>query len=139
MTQTINALEALTVVRIRGEISFFLDLVTASGDGFQEYGIGIGIASGDAIAVGATALPTPLGDKDWPGWLFHHSGASIVGAETTEAFRGPMSAVRMAIDTKSMRKIGLNETVFASFETGAEIGTAQLEVLMNTRMLLKLY
>jgi len=125
-------------MRLRGEITLWLEGVGAIGDGFTTYMCGIGIVSTDAFAIGATVMPTLSADADWGGWLWYHAGAAIVGASVTETFRGPMEAIRLPIDTKAMRKMHPNETVFGSVEVVAEVGAAILSFTMNSRMLLKL-
>jgi len=131
-------LETLTIVRIRGELAVWLPLSTSVGDGWTTFSAGIGIVTADAFAVGATAMPGPATDADWKGWLWHHSGASLIGLETTEVGRGPLSAVRIPIDTKAMRKVSLNEVVFGAVEFVTEVGTAQADFTMNSRLLAKL-
>ena len=130
-----EATTVLTTVRIRGEISLWLPLVTTVGDGFSAYYLGIGIASFDAFSAGIASLPTPQGDRDWGGWLWFHAGAAIVGNETTELFRGPMSAVRIQIDTKAMRKMSANEIIFGAISLVNEVGAAELDFVASTRML----
>ena len=133
-----TSLGGVTIVRIRGEFCFWQRLATAIGDGFVRAAIGIGIVTTDAFAVGATAMPSPLGDVDWGGWMYYQAFGPIVGESTTEVFRGPMMAVRQQIDTKAMRKIQPNETIFGAFATSVEIGTTQVDFGAMTRMLVKL-
>ena len=126
-----------TIARIRGELVMWIEVATAVGDGYRRVYAGIGIASNDAFAVGASALPSPLLDPGWS-WLWFHAGGAIVALETTEVGRGPLAAVRIPIDTKAMRKIGDNETVFAAVAADTEIGTATLTFSFTTRMGIKL-
>ena len=130
--------ERLTLVRIRGEITLWIRLATAIGDGFTDFNVGIGIVSANAFATGQAAIPTAGSDRDWPGWIWHHSGGAIVSLETTEVARGPMGAVRIPIDSKAMRKWRLNEVLMGSIQLGTEIGTAQVDMVMSTRVLIKL-
>ena len=134
----VEASEPLTTVRIRGELTIWLEVVTTIGDGFTVYHAGIGIVTADAFAQGAGSMPTPGGDDDWPGWMWHHSGAALIGLETTEVARGPLSAVRIPIDSKAMRKIGTNEVQFGAVQFGGEVGAATASFVMNTRVLDKL-
>ncbi len=60
-----EALIAQTIVRIRGEMTAWLPLVTTIGDGYVQVGAAIGIVSADALAVGETAVPGPISDLDW--------------------------------------------------------------------------
>ena len=127
-----------TLVRIRGEISLWLEAVGTIGDGYAEVDVGIGIVSADAFTAGAASMPSPALDKDWP-WWWHSSMGAIVGFSVTESENtGPISQVRAVIDSKAMRKIAPNETVFGVVATRNEIGVATLTFTMNTRMLTKL-
>ena len=128
----------VTIIRIRGELTMWLEVVTAIGDGFTRVGAGIGIVSTDAFSAGAGSMPAPLSDPGWGGWMWFYGGGAMIGASTTETFRGPMEAVRIPIDTKAMRKIHDNETVFGAVQTVTEVGTATLSFSMGSRMLSKL-
>ena len=132
-----TALGGVTLVRFRGELMLWLEVVTTIGDGFTRVGAGVGVITSDAFAAGAE--PSALGDPDWGGWLWHWAGGAIVGLSVTEAENtGPLSMVRIPIDSKAMRKIGPNETIFASVSTQAEVGAATLNMVFNSRMLVKL-
>ena len=127
----------LTVIRIRGELKLWLSLVSAVGDGFTSITAGIGVASSDAFTVGGSSLPSPQGDPDWD-WMWFYAGSALVGEATTEVFRSPMSAVSIPIDTKAMRILKPNTTVFGAVSFGTEVGTAEADFVMNSRMLSKL-
>ncbi len=131
-------LQKLTLVRIRGEIALWIVSATAAFDGFTSLSLGIGIASQDAFAAGAASLPSPNGDPDWGGWIWYHRMGALVSPTTTEVATGPMDAVRVPIDTKAMRKVGPNDTIFGAVATVTEIGTVTVNFVMNTRMLIKL-
>ena len=133
-----EALQRLTLVRIRGEFAAWIRLATSVGDGFENFDAGIGITTAEAFAAGQASIPTAGSDKDWPGWLWHHSGASVVSLSTTEVARGPIGAFRIEIDSKAMRHFRLNEVMFFTLQMGTEIGTAQLDWFVNTRILTKL-
>ena len=126
----------VTLVRIRGEISMWLEVVTAIGDGFAPIGVGIGIVSSDAFGIGPTAMPGPLSDPDWD-WMWVGYVGALIGESTTETFQG-IGAKRIEIDTKAMRKISPNEMVFGMYETLIEMGTATVSFSVVTRMLFKL-
>ena len=116
----------------------WLPAITAAFDGFSLVSAGIGIVSTDAAAIGITAMPTPLADADWPGWVWFYSGAAIVQPSTGELANNPVASVRLPIDSKAMRKWGINEILFAVVEVGTEIGTAQMDMSFSTRILVKL-
>ena len=128
----------LTLVRIRGSISLWLEVVTTVGDAFGDVGVGIGIVSDDAFAIGATAMPGPLSDPGWD-WMFVEYLSAMVGRSVSESeLVGPLGEVRVPIDTKAMRKVKPNQTVFGMVETEDEIGAVTLVYSAMTRMLSKL-
>jgi len=121
----------VTIVRTRGFVNVTQLTATAVGDGYQ-WAFGIGIVSADAGGVGITAVPKPFDDIDWPGWLWHQMGTQ------KESIGGGADHVQVVnIDSKAMRKIGLNEVAFLVMQFG-EVGTSTIEVTAATRMLVKL-
>jgi len=130
-------LDGLTVVRIRGEFSIQLRTVTTIGDGFASYSIGICNVTENAAGIGVTAIPSPLTDIGWDGWIWYHSGAAIFGMETTEVSRS-YSSFRMPIDSKAMRKTRATDLLVGVIELGTEVGAATLVFSANTRILDKL-
>ena len=126
--------DGLTIVRIRGSIELLLAAATAVGDGFLG-AIGIGIVSTPAFAVGITAVPTPITEIEWEGWLYHR----FIQHRSSVATAGFVGAniQRIEIDTKAMRKISTQEVVFMAAEF-TEGGTADMRVAAGTRMLVKL-
>ena len=133
-----ESLQHQTIVRIRGELVLWLEVVGTIGDGFTKFSAGIGIVSADAFAIGVTAMPNPGNDDEWPGWMWHHSAGSLVGLSVTEADNtGPISQVRIPIDSKAMRKWRSNEVLFGSVQLDTLIGAATVRFAMNTRILVK--
>ena len=127
----------LTVVRVHGLMSAYIIAATALQDGFAA-ALGIGIASGDAFGVGVTALPNPIADVAWGGWLFHSffDCRAMTGIEADGA-NALSSVVQLRVDSKAMRKLSENEVMFASVET-VESGTASMNVMFDSRVLAKL-
>ena len=128
----------LTIVRIRGLFRMMLQgTVGATGDGFQG-ALGMCVVSEDAFAVGATAIPDPVTDLSWDGWMYHqilsvHSptaGASgLEGAQSTEQ--------SFNIDGKAMRKFDESDVLVAIVQL-VEAGTVVADVWMDSRVLVKL-
>ena len=136
--QTPNV-SGLTIARIRGSWSCNIVDVTAADAHFDEVAVGIGITSVDAFNIGITALPTPLGDMSWPGWLYHEMVSGMIAVEPTELFGNAGSgAYRGVIDSKARRKLGPNEIIFGVFETGVEGGALIVQCDARTRMLVYL-
>jgi len=87
------------------------------------------IVSDEAFAAGSAAIPRPFDDDDWGGWLVH--GYYINHLE----FQGAQSehfAPTQDIDSKAMRKVGVNETLVWMVESrsGAIEAAIQARVLM---------
>ena len=122
-----------TVVRIRGSLLLALTTITADGDGYVG-AVGIGIVSAPAFAVGASAVPTPVSESEWEGWMWHQM-LNVVGQAGSSGI-GP-SFQRVEIDSKAMRKVGTEEVIYMAVEL-IETGTAVAEIVANTRMLVKL-
>ncbi len=121
----------VTIIRIRGHYQVYCNAVAAVSDRVR-WGLGIGIITSDALAVGAVAIPGPLDDIDWGGWMWHETG--WVGGI---AFFGP-GVIQGVIDSKSMRKIKPNESVVGMLEVADEDGTVVVQASLATRMLSKL-
>ena len=133
-----------TIVRTRGELLLFLSTADGVTSGFHG-AFGIAKVTAQAVAIGVTAVPGPVTDDDWDGWLYHRffalSAADV--ATSTLANSGPLqmaaaaASLRMEIDSKAMRKISENESVIGVLEA-TEIGVSTLRMFGNTRLLVKL-
>ena len=130
--------DGLTVVRVRGQYTLSLRVVTTIFDGFARWGMGICIVAENAFDAGVGSVPSPLSDIAWNGWMYHNLGGALTGFSTTETGRGPMEAVRVDIDTKAMRKTRSSDIVVGVLELGTEVGAATVGFAAETRMLVKL-
>ena len=133
-----TALGGVTLVRTRGHLAIWISSAGSDGDGFTRVQAGIGIVTTDAFAAGGSSMPTPLDDPDWGGWLWFDAVGPVIGQELANLNSGPMGQVRLPIDSKAMRKVKPNETIFGSVSFQAEIGVATINMAMDTRMLIKL-
>ena len=130
-------LDGLTIARIRGKIQCQLETATAAGDGFHG-AYALGVVTADAFNVGITAVPKPIDDIDWDGWMVH--GFFDVHSVTSTLADGVnLNAVHFdkEIDGKAMRKFGLNDVLFGIVQV-VENGAATLEVFFDSRLLFKL-
>ena len=129
-----------TIVRTRGEIAILLSLATAAGDGMNG-AVGLGIVSSQAFGIGPTAVPGPFADAEWEGWLWH-SYWSVRGVASQslgqDVARNAGADLRIPIDSKAMRILSNNETLMGCFEVAVETGTANINFIADTRLLLKL-
>ena len=126
--------DGMTLVRVRGECSLMLASAASDGDGFIG-ALGIGIVTSEAFAIGITAMPTPLIDDDWNGWLWHQFFS--VRVPVAAGIGSQSSEVRYVVDSKAMRKLRLGDVIFFAQES-SEIGVATMHMMADTRVLVKL-
>ena len=124
-----------TIVRVRGNLQAYLRSATGADDGYH-CALGIGLVSSDAFGIGVTAVPNPLDDVDWPGWLYHR----YFDVHGSAAFAADDSAGKLSfeVDSKAMRKWGANETLMANLQVVEEVGST-LSVWFDSRVLVKLH
>ena len=131
--------EPLTLIRVRGSIGMWLEVVGSIGDGFTRVSVGIGIVTTDAFSTGVGAMPGLISDPNWGGWLYYQALGPFIGLSVTEGDNtSELAQVRVPIDTKAMRKIKPNETIFGMVSASAEVGAATMSFVADTRMLVKL-
>jgi len=138
-TSITGAGEALerTVMRIRGGGLIHLLTATAAGDGFS-FGLGIGLVSEQAQATGPGAIPGPLTDRDWDGWIWHMQGSIVaVTATISDGVNAVSVARHFDIDSKAMRKWDSDADAIVGVLEVTELGTATAEIQASTRLLLK--
>ena len=125
--------DAFTVVRLRGRLELTMLTSSAPGAGFHG-AFGIGVVAAPAFIAGITALPTPITELDWDGWMYHQV-IGVTGQAAASPF-GETSAISMEVDSKAMRKMDIQMIIFAAIEV-VEIGAATADVFFNSRMLVK--
>ena len=134
--------EALTHVRLRGELLLWLQTSSVASGGYRG-AFGIGIATLAAVTAGFASVPTPLTEADADNWLYHRffslvSGGVLVLADTK---KGPDSDIvqstRIEVDSKAMRKMRSEDAIYAIIEV-VEQGVATMNVSFNSRSLVKL-
>ena len=124
---------ASTVVRLRGILDVQLTSATSPGDGF--FGaFGIGVVTSAAFAAGVAALPTPVTEIDWDGWMYH-TFISVHESSADEPGSGA-SHQRIEIDSKAMRKMDGDVTLVGVLDV-VEIGTAVGALFFDSRVLIK--
>ena len=130
--------DGITQVRLHGEVNAYLNSLDAADSGFPRNAIGFCYVSENAFNVGVTAVPAPLTDIGWDGWLFHRQ-FSLRGETTADSKGNAGSAqVRFLIDSKAMRKTRQSDVLICVFEAGTEVGTSTLNIDVTSRILDKL-
>ena len=126
-----------TIVRTRGSFLLQLVLQTAANDGFDG-ALGIGIVNSQAFAAGAVSMPMPITEPDWPGWLWYqHVQIRANTATEADGSNAVSTTIRGEIDSKAMRKFGIEEVIFGALELNLS-GGATFRFNADTRMLFKL-
>jgi len=131
LNATALALRPFTIVRTRGVMHVRSDQTAAS----QNYGVDVGYAvvSDQAVAIGVTAVPTPLTDKGSDLFFVYEMlfGAYQFSDATGILQRGEF----MKYDSKAMRKVNDDSDLVVTFEN--EINGAA--IIHSARMLIKLH
>jgi len=123
--------DGLTLVRTRGFVELVQTGGVALGDGYTG-AFGIAIVTAQAFGVGISALPTPITEANWDGWLWHQMFSLRCNEANTDFKRQVFE-----IDSKAMRKVGFEEVCYMVVEVD-EIGDAIMEVTGGSRILMKL-
>ena len=124
----LEARPAPTVVRCRGE--FWAKSQTSAIN--SRVTAGIIVVTAKALAAGVASLPSPLTDvgSDWLWWDTYD-----LAWQTGEPIES--GAVRRLIDSKAMRKVGLNTVVVMVVEVTSISGTPSVDIAFGVRVLLK--
>ena len=97
-------------------------------------GVGIGVVSSDAVSAGASALPDPNGEADYP-WLYWAQHDFFFGSTATDP-ASLASSLRRPFDIKSMRKLKPRESLVAVIQYSDISGAPPLHVeFTQTRVL----
>ncbi len=121
-----------TIVRCRGSFMASLDLVVASN---VRTTLTHGLIVATASAVAGSALPSPVTDvgSDWLWWY----SSPLRNGETASVEGRIGDTDRVIVDSKAMRKVGLNEVlVYVAEVSDCELA-GQVNVHGTLRILLK--
>ena len=128
---TMEAFPTPTIVRLRGNLACTTDISSTPG--------GVGVLVVGAIVVTANAfavpvVPSPATDigSDFLWW-----NAFEVGASATDVIGEEITIHRMQVDSKAMRKVGLNELLVLVAQLVTCEGTMVVNLCGSLRVLLK--
>jgi len=122
-----------TVIRIRGLLSVKTDQIAAAENQVGAYGICV--VSEPAATVGITAVPTPMADNAWDGWMYHQYFAQAFQFSSAVGWRANL-AEQVQIDCKAMRKVSENDRLVFVVENAAAFG---IQLFDMVRILSKLH
>ena len=122
--------DAFTVLRMLGGYTIFPTSAPVAGDEVT-VSYGIGVVSSDAATVGASALPDPGTEPEYP-WLYWASHALGYSNNSVQQITGA-GAVRVDFDIKSMRKIKPSESLVsvAQYNNVATGGNPPLTIVVG--------
>ncbi len=126
------ALRPFTVVRTRFELFLRSDQGGVSED--QSAGFGIAVVSDEAVAVGVTAVPTPISEMSSDLWFVHQVLFSSLLVVTAVA--ATLRGAAYTVDSMAMRKVGIGQDIVVVSELGTFGGG--VAVSAGGRMLVKL-
>ena len=127
-------IDDLTLTRIRGNLLAQLTSVTTALDGFGRIAVGICNVSENAAGTGVGAIPTPITDIGWDGWIWH-TQFSLISLSAVEADVRGGGTYREVIDNKAMRKVHATDVLVAVAEMADEVGAASVQLRLQTRIL----
>ncbi len=97
----------------------------------------MGIVSENAAGIGITAIPTPLIDIAWDGWMVHEQG-QLMAQSTALSEGGGTQSQRVKIDSKAMRKFRATDTLVAVLQVTETGDGTSMNASLKSRMLVKL-
>ena len=128
-----------TILRVRGYVAAMFDETRQINDQMV-VNFALGLVSTDAFVVGATAVPDPVAEPEYPWlwWMEMRLDAFVVAANQASTPWGP-AGQRYEVDTKAMRRVKPGETLVMvgslSNATGAPatlLDIGQQRVLIGT-------
>ena len=109
-----------------------LNLLTSTDDGDGFFGaFGIGVTTLTSFTVGVIAVPTPITEIDWDGWLYH-TFFDIRQGQT--GMSNGSGYQKIEIDSKAMRKFDSQMVVYGALETTL-VGVGSMRIHFDSRQL----
>ena len=126
------ALRPFTIVRTRFVWEHLSDQSSSTED--QQTALGLAVVSDESVAVGVTAVPTPMSSMGSDFWFVHEISLNQFVVKTSVGFTSPTGRF-VKIDSKAMRKVDIGQDIVVVIENGATSeGTANV---IGGRMLIK--
>ncbi len=123
-----------TILRTRGFVQASMNDSGKAVDDNVLVTFGLGIVSSDAFAVGASALPDPAIDANYP-WIWWGE-MFLESQSTTNAEGWGISAQRVDVDSKAMRRIQQSQTLAWVIQTSSSAGAPVIDLAIGTTRVL---
>lgn len=98
--------------------------------------VGLGIVSADAVVVGASAVPDPADEPDYPWLWWYASHLLFISGSASNTSTVGLESSRVEISTKAMRKVGPRESLVMVAQYEDLVGTPPLDVVASMRFLI---
>ncbi len=121
-----------TIVRTRGKVAAFTD-ASATPGGFGIVHMGMILVTATAFAASAIPLPFSQIGNDWLWW-----DQAIIGADASDVIGSEITVDRVVVDSKAMRKVGLNQVLVFVAELQTCEGVMVANVCGSIRVLFKI-
>ena len=129
------ALRPFTIIRTRLAIAWDSDQAAATEGGAGVFSMQV--VSDSAVAAGVTAVPTPLTETDSDYFVYKPVNFGIVVLDATGFVQSPIGDKdQFEVDSKAMRKVGLDEDVSVVLQTRSAVGSV---ISVEGRFLVKLH
>ena len=129
--------DGITLVRTRGDLILQLTGAAAGNNG-EVWAFGMCVVNVVAATLGITALPSPLAEKGWDQWFVYETG-TLLSRDATPTDDNSQSPVqRVRIDSKAMRKMGIDDVIVAVLANAEIGGSSVMAASFQGRMLFKL-
>jgi len=129
------ALRPFTIVRTRGLLNVRSDQISAD----ETFGaaLGFSVVSDQALAIGVTAVPTPVTDQGSDMFFVYEEVLGKFSFITGVGFQSGGADQCRYYDSKAMRKVNDNQDISFAIESQSVVSSGQ--VLHSGRMLVKLH
>ncbi len=125
-----------TIVRIRGSVLVMLNSSAAS-PGASVLVMGIKLVSVAALAGASNPVPFTDVGSDWIWWTAVNINLAAGGSAGSPNVDGSTVTERVIIDSKAMRKVGINEVLVFVSQNVVVTSTQTVDVDANMRVLFK--
>ena len=127
------ALRPLTIIRARGVMHLQSDQTAATES--QACAVGMAIVSDQSVAIGATAIPSPVTDAGSDAWFMFQEIMASQLSGAIDSRRGEF----LQYDSRAMRKMEDGFQLVVMFESEAAALTSGVSLRHQARILIKLH
>ncbi len=123
-----------TIIRMLGEYSIGIGAAAPTALDEAQIGVGIGVFSTDAVAVGGASLSDPTGDPGYP-WLYW-ADHLVFFPTNSQTNASAQASVRRTFDVRSMRRIKADQSLALVVGYVDVVGAPPIHVSVGTTRVL---